>query len=278
MVSSQVCQEKDRYLLDDPQHCPSSQHSHMPLSCRSPDRVSSHEAGALSNVPCLLGKQWSNRTSAVGRLPCLGSTLCQHRGRTKIGDRLTSRHFCKSSTKLYASLSSTWPVSKVSLPPSSCICLPLGYSQSISKPCYFTLADGIIHTSPSRQLTIKTKVQHQPRGSFSEPSASGFRACRLGKIGRVGPSTDRQQNFQLSILLFEQEQLLDASVDISADVIPGVRGIVLLDVGPGVRQVHFSGLRSDIGECIEDMGQFICREILGVVIAPIDRLFSIITL
>ena len=128
------------------------------------------------------------------------------------------------------------------------------------------------------QLTIKSKVQDQPRGSFSKPSASGLRACRLGKIGRVGPSTDRQQNLQLPILLFEQEQLLDASVDISADIVPGVRWVMLLDVGPGVCQIHFSGLGSDIGERIKDMGQFICREILGVVVAPVDRLYQLIPL
>jgi hypothetical protein len=94
------------------------------------------------------------------------------------------------------------------------------------------------------------------------------------------------------VLPLKQAQLLDAAVDVVSGIIPRIGGVVLLDIGPGVRKVsvsalalawagfhispwfglHFASLWPDIGECVENMGQFLRGEILGVVVAAIDGL------
>lgn len=95
------------------------------------------------------------------------------------------------------------------------------------------------------------------------------------------------------MLLLQQEQLLDATVDIVAGLIPRVTGVVLLDIRPAVGQVpantslipfpgvkyskgranvHFTSLRMNIGKCIEHMRQLLGGQILWVVVAPVDGL------
>ena len=94
-------------------------------------------------------------------------------------------------------------------------------------------------------------------------------------------------------MLLEKKELLGASVYIGANVIPGVCGVMLLNVGPSVRQVpsvqsadiskwislvlHFTTLRADIGKGVQDMGQFVRRQILGVVVAAVDCLYPVRT-
>lgn len=72
-------------------------------------------------------------------------------------------------------------------------------------------------------------------------------ASRLGEIRGVGPAPDGEQDFQLPVLLLEQEELLDTAVHIGANVVPRIGGVMLLDVGPGVGQVTAS-IRFDITE------------------------------
>lgn len=65
---------------------------------------------------------------------------------------------------------------------------------------------------------------------------------------------------------------------------------MFLNIRPGVREVatwgkfqvqllsqnsdylHFARFRADIGKSVENMGQFICWEILGIIVAAVDRL------
>ena len=42
----------------------------------------------------------------------------------------------------------------------------------------------------------------------------------------------------------------------------------------GRRSIHLAAFRSDVGKCIEDMSQFICRQVLGIMVPSIDGLFE----
>lgn len=98
----------------------------------------------------------------------------------------------------------------------------------------------------------------------------------------------------MAVLLLQQEQLLNASIDIGAGVIPRVAGVMLLHIRPAVGQIpilslsmkmlfqreapagsgniHLTSLRVDISKGVEDMGQFLRGQILRVVVAAVDRL------
>lgn len=85
----------------------------------------------------------------------------------------------------------------------------------------------------------------------------------------VGPSTDGEEGFELTVLLLEEVELFGVAVDIVADVVPRIAGEVLVGVGPGVGEeaglgewelvivsfrenrmsswyVHFTSLRADV--------------------------------
>jgi hypothetical protein len=98
------------------------------------------------------------------------------------------------------------------------------------------------------------------------------RRCRLREVGGVGPAADGEEDFELAVLLLLQEELLQAAVDVGADIVPRVVGIVLVGVGPGVGEVHFAAFRTDVGEGVENVGQFVGWEVLGVVVAAINCL------
>ena len=49
----------------------------------------------------------------------------------------------------------------------------------------------------------------------------------MGKVGRVGPSADGEEGLEVAVLLFEEIELLDAAVDVGADVVPAVGWVVL---------------------------------------------------
>ncbi len=60
-------------------------------------------------------------------------------------------------------------------------------------------------------------------------------SSRLGrgdgsKLGRVCPSSDREQRLHVPVLLLEEVQLLDAAVGIVSLIVPRVCGVVLLKV------------------------------------------------
>lgn len=75
-------------------------------------------------------------------------------------------------------------------------------------------------SSHQYRRTVQSQIQHQPSSRFSKLGSSRIGARRLGKVGRVGPATDGKQDLQLAVALLEQEQLLDASIDIGPDVVP----------------------------------------------------------
>ena len=50
---------------------------------------------------------------------------------------------------------------------------------------------------------------------------------RLGEVDRISPSADRQQDLQMPMPLFQEEQLLDAAIDVVSRVVPRITGIML---------------------------------------------------
>jgi len=66
--------------------------------------------------------------------------------------------------------------------------------------------------------------------------------------------------------------LFDAAVNIGTNIIPGIGGIMLFNVGPGVGHVDFSRFRAHVGKSVEDVCQFVDGKILGIVVAAVDCL------
>lgn len=97
----------------------------------------------------------------------------------------------------------------------------------------------------------------------------------------------------MAVVFLEDVELLRAAIEIGADVVPGIGEVVFFEVGVGVAEVaegdsclefsspngtalgereglHFSRVGMDIGEGIEDVGQDVGGEILGLEIAAVD--------
>lgn len=47
------------------------------------------------------------------------------------------------------------------------------------------------------------------------------RPAEADKVGREGPATNREEDSQVPVLLFEQVELLEAAVEVGAGVVPG---------------------------------------------------------
>lgn len=55
-------------------------------------------------------------------------------------------------------------------------------------------------------------------------------------MGRICPSTNGKQDLQVSILLFEQEKLLNTTVDIVSSLTPRISWKMLVGIRPGIGQ------------------------------------------
>jgi len=73
----------------------------------------------------------------------------------------------------------------------------------------------------------------------------------------------------VAVGFLEQIQLLDAAVDVVANVVPRIRRVVLVRVGPGVGQEHLPG-RTQVGKGVEYMGDLAGGKVSGVVVAAVD--------
>lgn len=149
----------------------------------------------------------------------------------------------------------------------------------------------VLRVLPVDVEPVEAEVLEQLHGRLGEALAAGGRRGGRGEVGAVGPAADGEQDLEVAVALLEEVELLDAAVDVGADVVPGVARVVLLDVGPAVRHVsgrdvsffsvhggglvviiHFTGVRSHVGKGIEHVGQFLGREILRVVLTTVDCL------
>lgn len=151
---------------------------------------------------------------------------------------------------------------------------PLGYSQSISRPRKYSIS--ALGNVGSIQNTIKSQIKDQTCCRFRKLGAALFSAGRLSEIGRIGPATDGKQHLQFAVLFLEQKHLLCTSIHIGSLIIPRIFRVMLLNIGPSVGQIsaiscqtapqaarvkqlvlHFSTLRADVGEGIQNMSQLV---------------------
>lgn len=88
--------------------------------------------------------------------------------------------------------------------------------------------------------------------------ASGRSCCRR-KVGRVGPSSDGEEGLELAVALLQEEELLNATIDVGARVVPGVGGVVLFCLIVGFLSRWVDG-RIDVGGLlIAYQGRSRCR-------------------
>lgn len=73
----------------------------------------------------------------------------------------------------------------------------------------------------------------------------------------------------MPVLLFEEVKLLNAPIDVGARVVPGVRGVVLVRVGPSVCEVDFAGI-TDVGKGVENVCELRSGDVLRLVVPPVD--------
>jgi len=125
-----------------------------------------------------------------------------------------------------------------------------------------------------KTLTIESHILNKINSRRSEFLPSRIRGSGLREIRTIRPSTNRQYDLQFPILLLEKEKLFHAAVDVVADIVPGIGWIAFIGVGPGVRQIDFAGVGAHVGEGVEDVGEFVGGEVLGVVVAAINSLVS----
>lgn len=71
--------------------------------------------------------------------------------------------------------------------------------------------------------------------------------------GRVGPTADREEHLEMSVLLLEFIDGFEIAIKVVPDIIPGVTGVVDIFVRPNIRQDHLAVFGSHVGERIKDM-------------------------
>jgi len=106
-------------------------------------------------------------------------------------------------------------------------------------------------------------------------------ACKLGpaicgrgwlsKVGRVRPPTYRQEHLQVAVALLLEKQLFGAPIDVGTNIVPRVVRVVLVSIGPGIRQENFASI-ANIRKGVENMGELFSGKILWIVVATINSL------
>ena len=73
--------------------------------------------------------------------------------------------------------------------------------------------------------------------------------------GRIGPTSDGEENLEMSVLLLEFIDCFEVAIEIVAGFIPGIAGVVYVFVRPSVGQEHFATVSSDIGKGVKNMSR-----------------------
>ena len=67
---------------------------------------------------------------------------------------------------------------------------------------------------------VEAEVGKEADGGRGEKRAGGWRAGGGGEGWGVGPAADAEEDFEVAVGFLEEEELLDAAVDVFADVVP----------------------------------------------------------
>jgi hypothetical protein len=90
------------------------------------------------------------------------------------------------------------------------------------------------------------------------------------EVGTVSPTANRQEDFQVAVTLLVDVQLFQTSVEVVAGVVPGVSRPVFVGVCPAVGQVDLAALGTDVGESVQNMGEFVGWDVLRLVVTTVD--------
>lgn len=72
----------------------------------------------------------------------------------------------------------------------------------------------------------------------------------------------------MPVALLVEVKLLNTAISVGANIIPGVGGVMLFEIGPAIREVNFT-IGLDVGKGVKTVCQEMCWEILWLVIATI---------
>ena len=118
--------------------------------------------------------------------------------------------------------------------------------------------------------TIEGKVLEQGNSALGELLPAFRGRGWHWEVGTVSPTTNRQEDFQVAVALLVDVQLLQTAVKVVASVVPGVSRPVLVGVCPAVGQVDLAALGTNVGESVQNMGEFVGGDILRLVVTTID--------
>ena len=96
---------------------------------------------------------------------------------------------------------------------------------------------GVCGVFPVDVEAVEAEVFEELDGAVGEGLDLLGGVCGGGEVGGVGPAADGEEDVEVGVGLFEEVELLHAAVDVGADIVPGVGGVVLFEVGVGVGEV-----------------------------------------
>ena len=102
--------------------------------------------------------------------------------------------------------------------------------------------------------TVETQVLDERHGRGDERVDLGLRVRAGREAGAVRPPADGEEGLEITVLLLQEEELFHTAVDIwAAGVVPGVGGIVLLEVGVRIGEVTAEGV-----SCVGGTTRYTC--------------------
>jgi hypothetical protein len=123
---------------------------------------------------------------------------------------------------------------------------------------------------PVNVQTIEGKVFQQGDSALGKllPAFRGRGWHR--EVGTVSPTANRQEDFQVAVVLLVDVQLFQTAVEVVAGVVPGVSRPVFVGVCPAVGQVDLAAFGTDVGKSVQNMGEFVGGNILRLVVTTVD--------
>ena len=152
---------------------------------------------------------------------------------------------------------------------SSSICVELiaGGGEKCNKVRTLLWCLGVL---PIDVKTIEGKILEQGDSALSKLLPAFWGGSWHWEVGTVSPTANRQEDLQVAVALLVDVQLLQTAVEVVASVVPGVSRPVLVGVCPAVGQVDLAALGTNVGESVQNMGEFVGGDILRLVVTTID--------
>lgn len=128
---------------------------------------------------------------------------------------------------------------------------------------------GILGVLPVNINTVEAPVLDERDGRLGKVLAVGVGACSRREVCGPGPAANGKHDLELAVGLLELVELLDAAVDVGADVVPRVVGVVLVGVGVGIARVDGAVLLY-VHEGVEDVRDLASGKVGRLEVASVD--------